>query len=175
MAKIKKNGLGKIGYSIGFQMLTNFVFEIQSVEYSDNLYGYFTIKLTNDCQQIVTINDISVCGDRTGNFQARLLEKGNFIFNPTITNENIIDIFSFEFDQFKIAFKIKELQKEQLAYGNQSAALEKSESISFEDKKTLRSHYSTKQTELQECINKLTFELTVVDSEIIVEKPVSTD
>jgi len=51
--------------------------------------------------------------------------------------------------QAKIGDEIKQLQEEQLNYGNQITALEKSRCISFEDKKTLRSFYFSKQDELQ--------------------------
>jgi len=169
MAKItKNNSLKNTGYSKGFQMLTNFIFEIISIEYRDNLYGYFTIKVTRDNKVFVLVKDISICSYiNPSQFETRLLEEGNYICNPNITNEDILDIFSYEFDQYKIAIQIKELQKEQLAYGNQAVALEGS-SFSKEDKETLRAHYSTKQNELQERINKLTNELSVVDSETII-------
>jgi len=168
---IKCNNVGNIGYysnTKGF--LTNFIFKVISVDYKDNLYGSFTISVTKDNENFVTVRYISVCGPNSENFRSKLLEAGQFIHFPNTSDKNIIDIFSSEFDQYIISEEIKKIQKEQLAYGNQSIALEKSENISFEEKKTLRSHYSTKQTQLQERINKLTLEFSVVDSETIVEQ-----
>jgi len=170
MAKItKNNSLINTGYSKGFQMLTNFVFEIISIEYRDNLYGYFTIKVTRDNKVFVLIKDLSICGNiHPSQFETRLLEEGNYICKPNITNEDILDIFSYEFDQFKISEEIKKLQNDQLSYGNQSVALENATTISSKDKQTLRAFYSTQQNELQERINKLTLELSVVGSETII-------
>ena len=171
MTIVKNNSLINTGYSKGFQMLTNFVFEILSVEYRDNLYGYFAIELRKKNREYsVIISDITICGPDGGNFQKILSGNGNWMFNPCITHDNIIEIFSYEFDQFKISQEIKKLQNDQLAYGNQSAALENSTIISYKDKQTLRSHYYSQQTELQERINKLTNELSVVGSETIIEK-----
>ena len=175
MAIIKNKNAWNFGYSKGFQMLTNFTFEILSVEYRDNLYGYFTIKITNDNLTFLEIDNISVCGPNSQNFQSRLLENSNYICNPIITDENLLEIFSYEFDQYKTNTQIKELQQQQLVYGNQSAALESSDNISFEDKKTLRSHYSTKQTELQKRIDKLNREFSVVSPETIVKQTGDTD
>jgi len=167
MTIVKNFSLNNTGYSKGFQMLTNFVFQILAVEYRDKLDAYFTIRLSNG-KQCMPISDINICGTNGGNFKELLSGTEHWIFNKSITNEDIVEIFIYEFDQYNIVLKIKELQTEQLAYGNQSAALEKSESISFQDKKTLRSHYSSKQTELQECIDKLTNQLSVVGSETII-------
>jgi hypothetical protein len=167
MTIVKNFSLNNTGYSKGFQMLTNFVFQILAVEYRDTLDAYFTIKLSNGKIDL-PISNINICGQNGGNFKELLSGTEHWIFHQSITNEDIVEIFIYEFDQYNIVLKIKELQKEQLAYGNQSAALEKSESISFEDKKTLRSHYSAKQTELQECINKLTNKLSVVGSETVI-------
>ena len=71
-------------------------------------------------------------------------------------------------EQTKTSTEIQKLQNEQLAYGNQIVSLEQSTHISFEDKKTLRSHYSTKQTELQKRINELILEFPVIGSETII-------
>jgi hypothetical protein len=169
MIIVKNNNVLNFGYSGGVQMLTNFVFEILSVEYRDNLYGYFTIKLTKDNITFVQIDELSICGLNIASLRFKLLESGKYIFHPEITHAQLQDIFSYEFDRFKAKQTIIDLQTEQLAYGNQSAALEKSDGISFEDKKTLRSHYSTKQTQLQERINELAMQFAVIDPEIIVE------
>lgn len=171
MDLIKYNKNGNVGYFSNTRgLLTNFIFKIISVDYRDNLYGSFTISVTNDNENFVNVTYISVCGPNSGNFKLKLLEAGNFIHFPNTSDKDIIDIFSFEFDQYIISEEINKIQTEQLAYGNQSAALENSENISFEDKKTLRSHYSTKQTQLQERINKLTLEFSVADSETIVKQ-----
>lgn len=168
---IKYNNSGNIGYYSNTKgLLTNFIFKVISVDYRDNLYGSFTISVTNDNENFVNVRYISVCGPNSGNFKSKLLEAGQFIHFPNISDKDIVDIFSFEFDQYIIAEEIRKIQKEQLTYGNQSVALENAENISFEDKKTLRSHYSTKQTQLQERIDKLTLEFSVVGSETIVEQ-----
>lgn len=168
---IKYNKNGNVGYfSNARGLLTNFIFKIISVDYRDNLYGSFTISVTNDNENFVNVRYISVCGPNSGNFKSKLLAEGLFIHAPGTSDKDIVEIFSFEFDQYIIAEEIKKIQKEQLAYGNQSVALENSENISFEDKKTLRSHYSTKQTQLQERIDKLTLEFSVVDSKTIVQQ-----
>jgi hypothetical protein len=70
--------------------------------------------------------------------------------------------------QNKIGNEIQQLQDEQLAYGNQLTALEKTTCISFEDKKTLRSHYLSKQDELQKRIHSLTNDYPVIGSETII-------
>jgi hypothetical protein len=70
--------------------------------------------------------------------------------------------------QIKIGDEIKELQEEQLVYGNQLTALEGATIISYEDKKTLRSHYLSKQNELQQRIEKLTFDYPVIGAEKII-------
>ncbi|PIF33019.1 hypothetical protein CLU81_3589 [Flavobacterium sp. 9] len=69
-------------------------------------------------------------------------------------------------EQSKTSHEIQKLEEEQLAYGNQLVALEQS-TISYEDKKTLRSHYITKQNELQKRINELILQLPVIGSETI--------
>lgn len=70
--------------------------------------------------------------------------------------------------QNKIGKEIQQLQEEQLAYGNQLTALEKASNISSEDKKTLRSHYLSKQNELQQRIELLTFDYPVIGSEKVI-------
>ena len=105
MAIIKNESLGNIGYfSDEKGALTNFIFEILSVEYNDNLYGYFQIKITNDNSKFVIINNISICGRFFRAFQARLLEEGFYLCYPNLNQEIILDIFSFEFDLFRNRF-----------------------------------------------------------------------
>jgi hypothetical protein len=67
--------------------------------------------------------------------------------------------------------EIKKIQKEQLRYGNQLAALENFEITSFEEKKTLREYYLSKQDELQKRINSLINDYPVIDSEIVIVRP----
>ena len=102
MAIIKNESLGNIGYfSDKKGALTNFIFEILSVEYRDNLYGYFRIKMTNDNSKFVIINDIAICGPFFGDFRIRLLGEGFYLCYPNLTHEIFLDIFSFEFDFFR--------------------------------------------------------------------------
>ncbi|WP_163407903.1 hypothetical protein [Flavobacterium ajazii] len=102
MAIIKNERLGNIGYCSDKQgVLTNFIFEILSVEYKDNLYGYFSIKVTNDNLKFIVINNLSICGSSSTTFQTRLLEEGFYLCYPALNHKNILDIFSFEFDLFK--------------------------------------------------------------------------
>lgn len=102
MAIIKNESLGNIGYFCDRKgILTNFIFEILSVEYNDNLYGYFRIKVTNDNLEFVIINNISICGLFFRAFQQRLLEEGFYLCYPNLNHEIILDIFSFEFDIFR--------------------------------------------------------------------------
>ena len=111
MAIIKNETLGNIGYSCKKGALTNFIFEILSVEYHDNLYGYFTIKVTNDNSKFVIITNISICGLFFPTFQARLLEEGFYLCYPTLNHEIMLEIFSFEFDLFKNKSIDKKKQK----------------------------------------------------------------
>ncbi|MRX40605.1 hypothetical protein GJU43_15060 [Flavobacterium sp. LC2016-23] len=67
----------------------------------------------------------------------------------------------------KTSGEIKKIQKDQLEYGNQLAALENATHISYDDKKTLRSFYLTKQDELQKRINVLILKLPVRGTETI--------
>lgn len=102
MAIIKNEDLGSIGYfSDKKGGLTNFIFEILAVEYRDNLYGYFRIKVTNDNSKFVIINNLSICGPFSDTFQARLLEEGFYLCHPNLNHETVLEIFSFEFDIYK--------------------------------------------------------------------------
>lgn len=102
MAIIKNESLGNIGYfSDKKGLLTNFIFEILAVEYRDNLYGYFQIKITNDNSKFIVINNLSICGPFFEAFQARLLEEGLYLCHSDLNHEIILEIFSFEFDLFK--------------------------------------------------------------------------
>jgi len=65
--------------------------------------------------------------------------------------------------QSKIGAEIETLQSQQLVYGNQLTALEGSK-ISYDDKKTLRSFYLSKQNELQKRIDELLFDYPVIGS-----------
>ena len=105
MAIIKNESLGNIGYfSDEKGALTNFIFEILSVEYNDNLYGYFQIKITNDNSKFVILNDITICGPFFGDFRVRLLEEGFYLCYPNLNHEILLDIFSLEFDFFRNRF-----------------------------------------------------------------------
>ncbi|WP_417943015.1 hypothetical protein [Flavobacterium sp. RS13.1] len=102
MAIIKNESLGNIGYfSDKKGALTNFIFEILSVEYSDNLYGYFKIKMTNDNLKFVVINNLSICGKFSDSFPDRVLEEGSYFCHPELSHELVLDIFSYEFDLYK--------------------------------------------------------------------------
>lgn len=102
MAIIKNESLGNMGYfSDKKGALTNFIFEILSVEYSDNLYGYFKIKLTNDNSKFVVINNLSICGKFSDSFPDRVLEEGSYFCHPELNHEIVLDIFSYEFDLYK--------------------------------------------------------------------------
>lgn len=102
MAIIKNESLGNIGYfSDKKGTLTNFIFEILDVEYRDNLYGYFRIKITNDNSKFVVINNLSICGPFSEAFPARLLEEGFYLCHPNLNHEIVLEIFSFEFDLYK--------------------------------------------------------------------------
>ena len=102
MAIIKNVSLENIGYfSDKKGVLTNFIFEILSVEYRDNLYGYFRIKVTNDNTNFVIINNISICGLFFRSFQKRLLGEGFYLCYPNLNDEIILEIFSYEFDLFR--------------------------------------------------------------------------
>ncbi|WP_163411355.1 hypothetical protein [Flavobacterium ajazii] len=103
MAIIKNENLGNMGYfSEGQGVLTNFVFEILSVEYRDNLYGYFRIKITNDNSKFVIINNLSICGPSSDAFPEIVLKEGFYICYPALNHRIILDIFSFEFDLFRL-------------------------------------------------------------------------
>ncbi|MDR7208562.1 hypothetical protein [Flavobacterium piscis] len=102
MAIIKNESLGNMGYfSDKHGTLTNFIFEILSVEYNDNLYGYFRIKVTNDNSRFVVIDNLSICGPFSEAFPARLLEEGLYLCHPDLNHQIMLDIFSLEFDLFK--------------------------------------------------------------------------
>lgn len=102
MAIIKNESLGNIGYlSDKHGLLTNFIFEILSVEYRDNLYGYFRIKLTNDNSRFVVIDNLSICGKFSDNFPDRVLKEGPYLCHPDLIHELVLDIFSYEFDLYK--------------------------------------------------------------------------
>nr|WP_315248057.1 hypothetical protein [uncultured Flavobacterium sp.] len=102
MKIIKNESLGNMGYfSDKHGLLTNFIFEILSVEYSDNLYGYFRIKLTNDNSKFVVINNLSICGSFSDTFPDRVLEEGLYLCHPDLNHEIVLDIFSLEFDLYK--------------------------------------------------------------------------
>jgi hypothetical protein len=68
----------------------------------------------------------------------------------------------------KTSSEIQKLQAEQLVCGNQLVALEQSTMMSYEDKKTLRAYYTSKQNELQKRIDVLILELPVFGTETIV-------
>ncbi|MCI9846205.1 hypothetical protein [Flavobacterium pectinovorum] len=105
MTIIKNESLGNIGYfSDEKGALTNFIFEILSVEYSDNLYGYFRIKLTNDNLKFVIIDNLSICGKFSDSFPDRVLEEGFYLCHPDLNHELVLDIFSYEFDLYKGRF-----------------------------------------------------------------------
>lgn len=70
--------------------------------------------------------------------------------------------------QSKIVEDIKEIQENQLAYGNQLIALESSKTTSFEDKKTLRSYYLSKQDELQQRIENIIFDYPVIGAKRVI-------
>ncbi|GGF25727.1 hypothetical protein [Flavobacterium limi] len=102
MAIIKNESLENMGYfSDKHGALTNFIFEILSVEYRDNLYGYFRIKLTNDNSKFVVINNLSICGKFSDSFPDRVLEEGPYLCHPDLIHELVLDIFSYEFDLYK--------------------------------------------------------------------------
>jgi hypothetical protein len=102
MAIIKNESLGNMGYfSDKKGRLTNFIFEILSVEYSDNVYGYFKIKLTNDNSKFVVISSLSICGKFSDSFPDRVLEEGSYFCHPDLSHELVLDIFSYEFDLYK--------------------------------------------------------------------------
>lgn len=101
MAIIKNESLGNMGYFSDTKgLLTNFVFKILAVEYSDNLYGYFQIKVTNDNSKFIVINNLSICGPLEV-FRERLLEEGLYLCHSDLNHEILLEIFSFEFDLFK--------------------------------------------------------------------------
>ncbi|MGO4772860.1 hypothetical protein ACEN2I_14455 [Flavobacterium sp. W22_SRS_FK3] len=105
MAIIKNESLGNMGYfSDKKGALTNFIFEILSVEYRDNLYGYFQIKVTNDNSKFIVIHNLSICGKFSDNFPERVLEEGSYLCHPDLSHELVLDIFSFEFDLYKSKF-----------------------------------------------------------------------
>lgn len=62
----------------------------------------------------------------------------------------------------KIAREIKELQKTQLQYGDQTTALEASTTTSWKDKAMLREYYISKQNQLQLQIDALVNEMPVI-------------
>jgi hypothetical protein len=70
--------------------------------------------------------------------------------------------------QMKIGNEIKECQQKQLNHGNQASSLEQSESTSWEDKKTLRSYYISKQNELQQQIDELIKSYPVIGAKKVV-------
>jgi hypothetical protein len=114
MTIIKNESLANMGYFSGKKgALTNFIFEILSVEYSDNLYGYFRIKVTNDNSKFVIINNLSICGPFSEAFPARVLEEGLYLCHPNLNHEILLEIFSFEFDLYKSKFinQIKQKQE----------------------------------------------------------------
>lgn len=70
--------------------------------------------------------------------------------------------------QEEIGLQIKELQTQQLQYGNQTTALELSRNTSDQDKRILREYFISKQTELQQRIEELIKAYPVIDSETII-------
>lgn len=70
--------------------------------------------------------------------------------------------------QEKIGNEITEIQKNQLAYGDQLTALEASKNTSFEDKKTLRSYYLSKQNELQQRIENVIFDYPIIGAKRVI-------
>jgi hypothetical protein len=67
--------------------------------------------------------------------------------------------------QGKISDEIKAIRAEQLNYGNQLVALEKSEIISFKEKRELREFYISKQIKLQQRVEKLALEYPVIGAQ----------
>lgn len=70
--------------------------------------------------------------------------------------------------QGKISKEIKEIQGNQLSYGNQLIALEASKNTSVEDKKTLRQFYLSKQNELQQRIENIIFDYPVIGAKRVI-------
>jgi len=70
----------------------------------------------------------------------------------------------------KIAREIKELQKTQLQYGDQTTALESSTTTTWKDKEILRDYYISKQDELQQQIESLINEMPVIGAQEVKPK-----
>ena len=70
--------------------------------------------------------------------------------------------------QMKISREIKDCESKQLMYGNQTTALEQSKATSWEDKKTLRAYYISKQNELQQRIDELINSYPVIGAKKII-------
>ena len=70
--------------------------------------------------------------------------------------------------QVKIGREIKEFQKNQLQYANQSQALEESKNTSYQDKRMLRAHYLSKQDELQQRVEKLIASYPVIGAKKVI-------
>jgi len=70
--------------------------------------------------------------------------------------------------QIKIGDEVKQLQEQQLNYGEQLTALEGSQIIPYDEKKTLRSFYLSKQAELQKQIDLLISDYPVIGAEKII-------
>jgi hypothetical protein len=108
MAIIRNESPENIGYFLDKKgKLTNFVFEILSVEYNDNLYGDFTLKITNDHVKYFVIEKLCISGTFLENFSDILEYKGNYICYPALDQRILLDIFSYEFEVFSLKFKTK--------------------------------------------------------------------
>lgn len=70
--------------------------------------------------------------------------------------------------QEKIGTEIKELQSQQLQYGDQTTALELSKNTSEPDKRILREYFISKQAELQQRIEKLIATYPVIGAETVI-------
>jgi len=74
-------------------------------------------------------------------------------------------------DPSEKAKKINELETKRENVKNQIIALELSEIISYEDKKTIRSYYNRLQQETTEEINQLINSFDVIEPELIIYQP----
>lgn len=70
--------------------------------------------------------------------------------------------------QAKIGSQIKDLQKTQLQYGDQTTALEMSKNTSNQDKRILREYYISKQNELQQRIDEIIKTYPVIGAEKVI-------
>lgn len=104
-------------------------------------------------------------------YQLTALEAYQKFLNQTGSVEKSISTLASLFVmncQEKIGNDIAECKKNQLSYGNQLIALESSKNTSFEDKKTLRSYYISKQNELQQRIENIIFDYPVIGAKRVI-------